>query len=177
MQINNTINTAAGGDGKFVDSREIKASKDGLKVRLFGDGVMGYSYYQQTDDGKIKVVRSLGVPDMVNPTEGYQGTEQKPGKNLYVVAWNYATEAPCLLTLDKVALINGVLAVNDDKDLGDATEYDFKLTFDDKAAPQDKYKVIRMDKTKLTKEQKEALEAFAATVDLDAYAAGEDAAF
>ena len=44
MKIGNQINTAAGGDGKFLDSREIKASKEGIKVRLFGDAAMGYSY-------------------------------------------------------------------------------------------------------------------------------------
>ena len=93
---------------------------------------------------------------------------------MYIVAWNYTTEAPCLLTLDKVALINGVIAVNDDKDLADATEYDFKLTYDKDAAPQDKYKVIRMDKTALTAEQKKGLKEFASNIDLAAHAAGED---
>jgi len=176
MKIGNQINTAAGGDGKFLDSREIKASKEGIKVRLFGDAAMGYSYYQQQGD-KIGVVRSAEVPEMVDQTDGYQGAEQKPAKNLYITAWNYATEAPCLLTLDKVALINGVIAVNDDADLKDATEYDFKMTYDEKASPQDKYKVIRLDATKLTKEQTTELKAFSENLDLEAYAAGEDLPF
>ena len=176
MKIGNQINTAAGGDGKFLDSREIKASKEGIKVRLFGDAAMGYSYYQQQGD-KIGVVRSAEVPEMVDQTDGYQGAEQKPAKNLYITAWNYATEAPCLLTLDKVALINGVIAVNDDADLKDATEYDFKMTYDEKASPQDKYKVIRLDASPLTADQKKELKAFSENLDLEAYAAGEEVPF
>jgi hypothetical protein len=178
MKINNQVDTAAGASsGKFVDSREIKKSPEGIKVRLFGDAIMGYSYFQKSDDGKIKIVRSLGVPEMVDPTDGYQGSEQKPARNLYAVAWNYAKEAPCLLTLDKVALINGVIAVNDDADLSDATEYDFKLTYDEGALPQDKYKVIRLDKKALTKTQKAELEAFAEKISLEAHAAGEEQPF
>jgi len=177
MKINNQVDTNSGGDGKFLDSREIKKSPKGIKVRLFGDAAMGYSYYKNTDDGKIKVVRSTDVPDMEDATDGYQGSEQKPTKNMYVVAWNYETEAPCLLTLDKVALINGVIAVEDDKDLAGATDYDFKMTFDADAAPQDKYKVIRLDKTALTATQKKDLKAFADKIDLEAHAAGEEQAF
>ena len=177
MKIGNQVDTAGGADGKFLDSREIKKSKEGIKVRLYGDAEMGYSKFIQDDEGKFKVIRSTDVPDMSDASEGFQGAEQKPTKNLYIVAWNYATEAPCLLTLDKVALINGVIAVNDDADLKDATEYDFKMTFDDSAAPQDKYKVIRLDATKLTKEQTTELKAFSENLDLEAYAAGEDLPF
>ena len=177
MKVNNKVDTSAGGDGKFLSSREIKKAPNGIKVRLYGDAEMGYSYFQRQDDGKVKVVRSADEPDMINPTEGYQGSEQKPTKNMYVVGWNYETEAPCVVTLDKVALINGVLAVNDDKDLADATAYDFKMTYDKDAAPQDKYKVIRLDKTPLTKTQKTELAAFAETIDLEAHAAGEDVPF
>lgn len=177
MKINNQVDTTSTASSKFLDSREIKKSPDGIKVRLYGDAVMGYSYFQEADGGKVKVVRSLDVPEMVNPTDGYQGAEQKPAKNLYIVAWNYATEAPCILTLDKVALINGVIAVNDDKDLGDATDYDFKMSYDANAAPQDKYRVVRLDKKALTATQKKELQAFADTVDLEALAAGADVPF
>lgn len=177
MKVNNKVETAAGADGKYLDSREMKKAPGGIKVRLFGDAEMGYSYFANGDDGKVKVIRSVDVPDMENATDGYQGAEQKPTKNLYIVAWNYATEAPCLLTLDKVALINGVFAINDDKDLASASDYDLKMTFDAEAAPQDKYKVVRLDKSALTTTQKKELKAFADTVDLAAHAAGEDAAF
>ena len=175
MKIGNQINTAAGGDGKFLDSREIK--KEGIKVRLFGDAAMGYSKFVQDDEGKYKVIRSAESPDMSDAAPGYQGADPKASKNLYIVAWNYAAEAPCLLTLDKVALINGVIAVNDDADLKDATEYDFKMTYDEKASPQDKYKVIRLDASPLTADQKKELKAFTENLDLEAYAAGEDLPF
>ena len=177
MKIGNQVDTAGGGDGKFIDSREIKKSKEGIKVRLYGDAEMGYSKFIQDDEGKFKVIRSTDVPDMSDASEGFQGAEQKPTKDLYIVAWNYATEAPCLLTLDKVALINGVIGVNDDPDLKDATEYDFKMTYDEKASPQDKYKVIRLDASPLTADQKKELKAFTKNLDLEAYAAGEDLPF
>ena len=73
MKINNKVDTNSTASGKFLDSREIKKSPDGIKVRLYGDAVMGYSYFQKADDGKVKVVRSLGVPEMVNPADGFQG--------------------------------------------------------------------------------------------------------
>jgi len=177
MKIGNQVDTAGGGDGKFIDSREIKKSKEGIKVRLYGDAEMGYSKFIQDDEGKFKVIRSTDVPDMSDASEGFQGAEQKPTKNLYIVAWNYATEAPCLLTLDKVSLINGIFAVNDDTDLKSATDYDFKMTFDDTKQPQEKYKVIRLDASPLTAEQKKELKAFAETVDLAGHAAGDDQAF
>ena len=176
MKINNPVDTRSGGDGKFIDSREIKKqdAKTGIKVRLYGDAEMGYSYYQNTDEGKIRVVRSADVPEMVDQTDGYQGAEQKPGKNLYIIAWNYETKAPAILNLDKVGLINGVLSINDDKDLKSATDYDLKMTFNDDAAPQDKYKVVRLDASKLNAKQTKDLKAFAAKVDLEAYADGGD---
>jgi len=177
MKIGNQVNTEQGGDGKFVDSRDIKTSPDGIKVRLYGDAEMGYSYFKEGDEGKVTVVRSLGIPDMEGATDGFQGAEQKPTKNFYVVAWNYATEAPCLLTLDKVTLINSVIAVNDDEDLASCTDYDFKMTNDPKQPPQSQYKVVRMDKTDLTKEQKAGLKEFAESVDLAAHAAGEKTDF
>lgn len=173
MKINNQIDTESG-DGKFIDSRDMKKTQDGIKVRLYGDAQMGYSYFQKIDEGKVQVVRSIEVPDMVDQTDGFQGKEQKPTKNLYIVAWNYATEAPCVLTLDKVSLINAITAVNNDKDLASATDYDFKMTFDDKKSPQDKYKVTRLDKTALTTEQKKALKTFSNNIDLEAQAEGED---
>lgn len=173
MQFNNEISINEGGDGRFVDSREIKKSPNGIKVRLFGDAQMGYSYFKQDGD-KIKVVRSLDIPTMEGATEGFQGAEQKPTKNLYAVAWNYTTEAPCLLTLDKVALISAIRKVALDKDLADATDYDFKLSYDANAKPQDMYSVVRLDKTPLTADQKKGLKAFAETVDLAAYASGDD---
>lgn len=173
MQFNNEIDTNGGGDGKFIDSREIKKSTTGIKVRLYGDAQMGYSYFKQDGD-KVKVVRSLNTPTMEDATEGYQGAEQKPTKNLYAVAWNYTTEAPCVLTLDKVALINAIRKVAQDKDLADPTDYDFKLSYDANAQPQDMYSVVRLDKTPLTAEQKKSLKAFSETVNLPAYAAGED---
>ena len=179
MQINNQIDTSGGGNGLYLDSRDIKdKAMEGIKVRLYGDAQMGHSYFQLKEDGKKTVVRSEAFPEMVNPTEGFNpGEVQKPSACFYVAAWNYETEAPCLLTLDKVALINGVIAVNDDPDLKDATEYDFKMTYDEKASPQDKYKVIRLDASPLTADQKKELKAFAEDLDLEAYAAGEDLPF
>ena len=178
MKVNNPVDTSSGGDGKFIDSREIKlASKDGgkgLKLRLHGDANMGYSYYQNTDEGKVRVVRSAQVPVMEDPTDGWQGAEQKPTKNLYILCWNYATQAPAVLNLDKVGLINGVLAINDDKDLKEVTAYDLKFTNDKEAAPQDQYKVVRLEATKLNAKQTKSLKEFAAKVDLAAYADGED---
>jgi len=178
MKVNNQVDTSAGAsDGKYLDSREMKKNPEGIKVRLFGDAEMGYSKFVENDDGKIKVVRSVEMPDMEDATEGYQGAEQKAAKCFYIAAWNYATEAPCLLTLDKVALINGVLSINDDKDLKSAGDYDLKMTFNSDAAPQDKYKVVRLDATPLTVTQKKELKAFADTVDLAAHAAGEEVPF
>jgi hypothetical protein len=177
MKINNQVDTSGGGDGQYLDSREMKKNPDGIKVRMYGDAAMGYSYFANTDDGKVTVIRSAGVPDMENATDGFQGAVQKPTKNLYIVAWNYATEAPALLTLDKVALINAVIGVNDDKDLAGATDYDFKMSYDANAAPQDMYSVVRMDKTVLTAVQKKELKEFAAEQDLEAHADGEEGSF
>lgn len=172
MKINNQIDTTAGeGNAIYLDSREIKDK--GIKVRLYGDAEMGYSYFQNTDDGKVTVVRSAGVPVMENATEGWKGAEQKPSQAFYIVAWNYATEAPCLLTLDKKTLINPILAVSDDSDLADPTDYDFKITFDDKKEAADKYQVTRLDKSDLTADQKKALREF--TCDLKAHAEGGEA--
>jgi len=171
MKINNEIDTTSAGDGLYVDSRDIKASVEGIKVRLYGDAEMGYSYFQQGE--KISVVRSVDFPIMENQTEGYQGAEQKPSKCFYIVAWNYATEAPCLLTLDKVTLINAVTGVEKDPDLAGTTDYDFKMTFDEKAAASDKYKVIRLDKSDLTADQKKALKDF--KCDLKTHAEGGEA--
>ena len=172
MQINNQVDTTGGGNSLFLDSRDIKNNVEGIKVRLHGDAVMGFSYFQKGDP-KPKVVRTEGFPNMVNPTDGFQGAEQSPSACLYVVAWDYATDAPCQLTLDKKTLINPILAVNDDPDLADVTDYDFKITFDDKKDAADKYQVTRLDKTELTPEQKKALKAF--TPDLAAHAAGGEA--
>ena len=171
MKINNQIDTVSTGGGLYLDSRDIKASPDGIKVRLYGDAEMGYSYFQKGE--KISVVRSVELPVMVDPTEGYQGAEQKPSKNLYIVAWNYDTEAPCLLTLDKVTLINAINGVEEDSDLAGATDYDFKMTFDEKAAASDKYKVTRLDKSDLTADQKKELKNF--QCDLSVHATGGEA--
>ena len=173
MKINNQIDTTSAGGGKYLDSREIKNSADGIKVRLYGDAEMGYSYFANTAEGKVTVIRSKDFPVMENATDGFQGAEQKPSKNFYAVAWNYATEAPCLLTLDKVSLITPIETVINDKDLADATDYDFKMTFNANADPADKYKVVRLDKTDLTADQKKELAAFAKETDLAAHAAGE----
>ena len=171
MKINNQIDTATGGDSLYLDTRDIK--KEEVKIRLFGDAVMGYSYFTKTVDDKIGIVRSEGFPTMVNPTDGYQGAEQKPAKNFYVKAWNYATESPVLLTLDKVTLINPIMAVIEDPDLADVTDYDFKISFDDKKEAADKYQVTRLDKSDLTPEQTKALKEF--DCDLQSHAAGGDA--
>lgn len=177
MKIGNKVDTAAGGgSGKFLDSRDIK-KEGGIKVRLYGDAEMGYSKFVKDDEGKFHVIRSAGEPDMSDAAEGFNGEEAKPTKNLYIVAWNYASGSPALLTLDKATLINAVIAVNDDKDLADATDYDFKMTYDANAQAQDMYKVVRMDKTALTAEQKKELKAFAETVDLADHAAGGDKPF
>ena len=172
MKINNQVDTTSGGGNNlYLDSREIKTN--GIKVRLYGDAEMGYSYFQNTDDGKVTVVRSAGAPVMENQTDGFQGAEQKPAQCFYIVAWNYDSEAPCLLTLDKKTLINPILAVKEDKDLADPTEYDFKMTFDDKKEAADKYQVTRLDKTDLTADQKKALKEF--ECDLKAHAEGGEA--
>ena len=172
MQINNQVDTTGGGNSLFLDSRDIKNNVEGIKVRLYGDAVMGFSYFQQGDP-KPTVVRTQDFPEMENPTDGFQGAEQSPSACFYAVAWNYATDAPCLLELNKKTLINPILAVNDDPDLADVTDYDFKITFDDKKDAADKYQVTRLDKTELTHEQKKALKAF--TPDLAAHAAGGEA--
>jgi len=170
MKINNQVDTTSGGNSLYLDSRDVKQA-DGIKVRLYGDAEMGYSYFQQGE--KVTVVRSTEFPVMDNPTEGFQGAEQSPAQCFYIVAWNYASEAPCLLTLDKKTLINPILAVSEDADLADPTDYDFKMTFDDKKDAADKYQVTRLDKTDLTPEQKKALKDF--KCDLKAHASGGDA--
>ena len=172
MQINNQVDTSGGGTGLFVDTRDIKDKADGIKVRLYGDAAMGYSYFQKGDP-KPSLVRSQAFPEMVDPTDGYQGAEQTPTTCFYIAAWNYATDAPCLLELNKKTLINAIIAVNDDADLADVTDYDFKITFDDKKDAAEKYTVTRLDKSELTPEQKKALKAF--TPDLAAHAAGGEA--
>ena len=174
MEVNNQVATEGGGTSLYLDSRDIKATAEGIKVRLYGNAEMGHSYFQQGE--KVKVVRTVDFPTMENPTEGYQGAEQSPSPCLYIVAWNYASEAPCLLTLDKKTLINPILTVEADKDLAGATDYDFKMTYDANADASDKYKVVRLDKTDLTADQKKDLAAFAKTIDLAAHAAGTEEA-
>jgi len=177
MKINNQIDTTSGGNTLYLDSREIKAN--GIKVRLYGDAEMGYSYFQLTgktkDNGKpeVAVIRSVKFPTMENQSEGFQGAEQTPSECFYIVAWNYDAEAPCILTLDKQTLINPILTINNDSDLADVTDYDFKITFDDSKKPADKYQVTRLDKTDLTADQKKALKEF--NCDLKAHAEGGEA--
>ena len=170
MQLHNEINTSSG-DGTYTSSREVKESKEGIKVRTYGDAYMGY-YYFQKDGDKVKVVRMKNAGEMINPTDGYQGAEQKLSKALYTVAWNYETESPTLLNLDKVSLINPILEIHRDEDLGPVGDYDFRLTFDNKKQATEKYSVTRFDKTDLTDEQKKALEEFVSRVDLEAYIDG-----
>ncbi len=174
MAINNEIEVKTEG-GKYIDSRDIKSSKDGIKVRLYGDQTMGYSYFQKQEDDKVKVIRSKEVPAMENPTDGYQGVEQTPAKALYSVAWDYNQEAPVLLTLDKVVLLKPVLDIEHSEDLGSMTDYDFRISFDNNLAPADKYKVVRLDKSELTDEQTTALKAFSEECNIESYADGGEA--
>ena len=173
MEINNRIDTN-NKDNRYFDSRDIKAIKEGARIRLYGSIFMGHSYFQKQND-TVKVVRSIEFPEMVNPSEGYQGAEQKPATNLYSIGWNYETETPMLMNLDKVALIKQILAVNDNDDLADVSDYDFRVSFDNTKAPAEKYQVIRLDKSDLTKEQKKALVEFEKTCDISAYSNNEEA--
>lgn len=174
MKINNRIETS-GGDSRYVDTRDVKASKDGIKVRLYGEAFMGFSYFQKQDDDSVKVIRSEKRPVMVNPTEGYQGEAQTPATCFYVLGWDYNKETPVLLTIDKVAIIKEFMAVNDNEDLDDITNYDFKISFDNTKAPAEKYKVVRLDKSSLTPSQIKALKDFSKTCDIKSYRNGGEA--
>jgi len=177
MAIKNEIDVNKS-DSVFLDTRDIKANAEGIKVRLFGDQVMGYAYYQNAqEDGKdvIKNVKSKDYPKMENPTDNFKGETQKPSKNLYSVVWDYDAERPAVLTLDKVSVISELLNVEKDKDLKSMTDYDFKITFDANEVPASKYKVVRLDATDLTKEQLKELKAFTKGVTLEEFADGGNA--
>ena len=178
MAIKDRISTAQAG-GEYMDMRDFKITPDGAKIRLFGEQEMGFSYYQHSkkDDGSdgAKIIRSKNVPEMTDPTDGYKGTKQKPAVNLYSVVWNYETEAPALLSIDKVSVFEKILAVEDSKNYGEMTDYDFVISFDGAAKPADKYKVEKLDKSDLTESQIEALKEFAERVDLGAYVTGGSA--
>ena len=111
---------------------------------------------------------------MVNPTDGYQGAVQTPAPNLYSVAWDYDQESPVILTLDKKTIINAVKEIDENPDLKSFCDYDLRITFDGNKTPAE-YKVTRLDKTDLTKDQLKDLKEFAATIDLDALSDGGDA--
>ena len=57
MAIHNEVDTKSG-SGKFINTKNIRDNKEGIKVRIFGEQYMGYSYFQKKDDGKIGQVRS-----------------------------------------------------------------------------------------------------------------------
>lgn len=162
-----------------MDMRDFKITPDGAKIRLFGEQEMGFSYYQHSkkDDGSdgIRIVRSKNVPEMINPTDGYKGTTQKPAVNLYSIVWNYETEAPALLSIDKVSVFEKILAVEDSKNYGEMTDYDFVISFDGAAKPADKYKVEKLDKSDLTEDQMKALKEFTEKVDLESHVKGGSA--
>lgn len=172
----NRIDTTSQG-GVFLGTREVKKTKEGIKIRLYGQKAMGHSYFQKytKDDGSesTRVVRSKKFPEMENQSEGYQGAVQKPATCLYSIAWDYEQERPVVVTLDKLGIINDVFAVEDSKDLGSMDDYDFRITFDEKESPAKKYKVVRLDKTDLTPEQEKQLKAFTAGIDMVKYSEGE----
>jgi len=176
MKINNKIETTSTRTGEYFSSREIKeASPEELKVRLYGDAYMGYYYFQRQEDGSVKVVRSDKEVEMVNPTEGYNGQAQKMGKALYTTGWDYKRGRPVIVILDKIALINAILSVAEDDDLGDVSEYDFKFGFDPNAPAQDKYRISRLDRTPIPDDIKQQLDEFIKTVDLENYMKGGEA--
>ena len=145
---------------------------------MYGDQVMGHGYYANAkdDDGKdcIRVIRSRAFPEMENECEGFKGSIQKPFKAIYSTAWYYAQEKAVILTLDKAIILKELLAIEDSADLQSMTDYDFKITFDGNALPADKYEVTRLDATKLTKEQTDALKVLAEKADLGSHADGGD---
>jgi len=177
MAVHNEISTQQSTD--YLDSREIKSNPNGIKVRLFGDQFMGYSYYQKyvKDDGSdgVRVVRSKDFPVMKDETEGFKGSVQTPAKNLYSVAYDYDQEKAVLLTLDKVAIITEFMDVEKSEDLKSMIDYDFRITYDANKAPAQKYKVQRLDSKDISAAMKKTLEEFESNTNIQGYSEGGDA--
>ena len=69
MKINNQVDTTSGGGNSlYLDSREIKTN--GIKVRLYGDAEMGYSYFQQFTPNTQIDIYSLLCRKLMGHCEG-----------------------------------------------------------------------------------------------------------
>jgi hypothetical protein len=155
----NEIGTSTGGTSLYIN--EMKGLTE-LKFRVMGTAKTGFQYFQKVtkEDGTqgVKPVRSEEYPDTLeNPGTKYQSEEliDKATEFIVMPIYDFSDGNIKLWNLSKKSVIQSLVAVEADADLGEIQDYGFKLTKTGKGL-ETSYNLLRLDKSEATQEQKNA---------------------
>ena len=148
-----------------------------LKFRVVGTAKTGFQYFQEftKEDGSqgLRPVRSEEYPDTLeNPGKKYNSEERVDKATEFIVMpiYDFSDGNVKLWQLTKKSVIQSLVAVESDVDLGEIQDYDFKLSKTGKGLDT-AYNLLRLDKSEMTQAQKDAVAKV--TIDLGKFFNGE----
>lgn len=156
----NEIGVSATGTGLYIN--DLKDLSE-LKFRPVGFIFSGYQYFQKytKDDGTdgIRPVRSELYPEkLVDPsTQPWDGEDSRPTQFLVMAIYDFADETIKIWQTTKKAVLQGLMSVELDEDLGEIQDYTYKVTKTG-VKMDTEYKVIRYDKSELSEDIKKKYE-------------------
>lgn len=124
------------------------------KIRILSQPILGWRYWETTEDGKKKPIRiRMNEPLVLSANADAEST-----RHFWAfIVWNYKLSCIQIMEVTQKGIQKSIKALSDDEDWGDPTEYDITITKSGEKL-ETEYSVMPNKPKPMTDEMKKAFE-------------------